>query len=262
MKIYYLVKANLHSYPPCMSQIRSIKKLGYDIEVWYGSSDNVAVEILNKERIKSAQLMVNKPKTVGLLSTLVNWITYRSEVIKKLKELDTDDLLWFGTTESALPLLGALKKYKYVSTSLELNDDNFLKKYLYKYIARNASAIVACELSRAYIMRFWYDLNKIPYVMPNKPFELQIDQKSKGSIESSRKAIDEIGEKEFIIYQGIFQNTDAVLEIAAALRDMESKYYLVLMGTNYHDTRIIEKLKRFTIRCYFLRAYLRRNILK
>mgnify|MGYP006963779989 CR=1 FL=1 len=39
MKIVYIVKTKLHYYPPCISQIRMIKKLGGDIEVIYGTCD-------------------------------------------------------------------------------------------------------------------------------------------------------------------------------------------------------------------------------
>ena len=41
-KIVYIVKTKLHYYPPCISQIRMIKDLDYDIEVLYGTSDNSA----------------------------------------------------------------------------------------------------------------------------------------------------------------------------------------------------------------------------
>ena len=39
MKVLYIVKTQLHYYPPCISQIRMLKDLGYDVEVLYGTSN-------------------------------------------------------------------------------------------------------------------------------------------------------------------------------------------------------------------------------
>ena len=37
-KVIYIVKSNLHYYPPCMAQIQMLDDLGIETEVWYGSS--------------------------------------------------------------------------------------------------------------------------------------------------------------------------------------------------------------------------------
>lgn len=34
-KVIYIVKSELHIYPPCIAQIRMLKKNGVDVEVWY-----------------------------------------------------------------------------------------------------------------------------------------------------------------------------------------------------------------------------------
>ena len=52
MKIVYIVKSRLHFYPPCVSQIRMLKKLGYEVEVLYGTCHERTLEILEKEKIK------------------------------------------------------------------------------------------------------------------------------------------------------------------------------------------------------------------
>ena len=47
-KVIYIVKSNLHYYPPCMAQIQMLDDLGIETEVWYGSSAPKALEILEK----------------------------------------------------------------------------------------------------------------------------------------------------------------------------------------------------------------------
>ena len=49
MKVLYIVKTQLHYYPPCISQIRMLKDLGYDVEVLYGTSNESALKLLAKE---------------------------------------------------------------------------------------------------------------------------------------------------------------------------------------------------------------------
>ena len=51
MKVLYIVKTQLHYYPPCISQIRMLKDLGYDVEVLYGTSNESALKLLAKENI-------------------------------------------------------------------------------------------------------------------------------------------------------------------------------------------------------------------
>ena len=46
MKVLYIVKTQLHYYPPCISQIRMLKDLGYDVEVLYGTSNESALKLL------------------------------------------------------------------------------------------------------------------------------------------------------------------------------------------------------------------------
>lgn len=45
-KVIYIVKSELHIYPPCIAQIRMLKKNGVDVEVWYGSCAKQLLAIL------------------------------------------------------------------------------------------------------------------------------------------------------------------------------------------------------------------------
>ncbi len=58
MKIVYIVKTKLHYYPPCISQIRMIKKLGGDIEVIYGTCDEKTRQLLEKKILTVSKLEI------------------------------------------------------------------------------------------------------------------------------------------------------------------------------------------------------------
>ena len=70
-KVIYLVKSNLHYYPPCMAQIQMLDDLGIEVEVWYGSSASNALEILSKRGIKLVPLSDKRLAKQGKLDTVV-----------------------------------------------------------------------------------------------------------------------------------------------------------------------------------------------
>ena len=237
MKVYmskrtiYIVKSNLAYYPPCMSQIRMIHDLGADIEVWFGSSKDSAKEILSQEGIPYVELVDPRGSASGMLDVLINWKSFRDAVKKRLKTIGSNDvLLWFGTAETAMPMIGALGDFEYVVSALELYDDIPAKKRLLGKLCRNARAVTACEITRAYIMRSWWGLDKVPYVFPNKPYGSKLEKNLPLTCDETRRIIDDLGGREFVIYQGILQNEECVAEIAKALADLDGRYPLVLMG--------------------------------
>lgn len=91
-------------------------------------------------------------------------------------------------------------------------------------------------------MRNWYGLKKLPYVMPNKPYDFQDARRKTPSIEATKKAIELVQDKKFIIYQGILKSRDYMLEMARAIRDSGTGYYFVLMGLDPEN--IFQILKR------------------
>lgn len=248
-KVIYIVKTDLHYYPPCMMQIRYLKKCGVRVEVWFASSNESALTILDKEQIPYVCLG-ESPCVNSLIGKLKNWMEFRRNVNRQLNNISQSErentLLWVGTAESAIPLYGVLQHYHYNLTMLELldGDKNKFKRTTFGKLAKKAEAIVACEVTRAYIMKYWFGLKKLPYVMPNKPYELGTTKNAEPSCDKTKQAIDVIRGKKFIIFQGIFQKVDYMKALATALSQMDSDYYIVLMGFDLYKTNAYEKLKK------------------
>lgn len=248
-KVIYIVKTDLHYYPPCMMQIRYLNACGVKTEVWFASSNDSALQILQRENIPYVCLG-ESPRVKSKLGKVKNWLEFRRNVQRQLNTIDASEidqtLLWIGTAESAIPLLGLLDKYHYNLTMLELLDDkkNELKRKLFSILAKKAVALVACEETRAYLMRYWFELDKLPYIMPNKPYELGTQKYSAPSCEKTQKAIELIKGKQFIIFQGIYQKLEYMKAVAGALAAMNSDYYFVLMGFDLNKTNAYEELKK------------------
>lgn len=245
-KVIYIVKADLHYYPPCMSQIQMLDDLGVNLEVWYGSSQNTAVNILSNRGIKACLLPIHKTFFFGKLRIIEKWIGFRKDVMRKLtQESHETALLWFGNAETLIPMRGSIKQFQYIASILELLDDssNALKRKLLIGLARKAKALVACQQTRAYIMRSWWKLDSLPYVMPNKPYGLSLRKNCDFSSDVTREAFEPLKGKKYIIFQGILQHVDFLEQIALALHDVEEDLALVLMGSDERDKTLVHRIK-------------------
>lgn len=246
MKIIYIVKSRLHYYPPCMAQIQMLKDLEVEIEVWYGSCDQNSLELLEKRGISVRKLADKRTSLPAKIDSVINWFFFRIAAKKMLKFVRNEDvILWFGNVESIIPVKGLLKHFIYNLTVLELLDDkgSNIKRKLVMGMARNARVIVACQQTRAYIMRSWWKLKSLPYVMPNKPYKLTLEKKCKASNAITEKYISKIREKRVILFQGILQHSDLLSEFAKALKSRGNSEVLVLMGSDERDRNLVHKIQ-------------------
>ena len=242
-KIVYVVKNKLHYYPPCISQIRMLNDLGYDVDVLYGTSDSNILEILTSENIKCIKIPNISDDNSSIMKKVNIWLNYRKEMKKIIKKYDCNNtLFWFGTAESCLPLKGLLKNKKYICFVLELLDEYKLKLRLLKTLMQNAIAVCVCENTRAYLQQNWWGLKELPYVFPNKPYrplEYNIDMNNK----QLKTALMTIGNSKYILYQGILQNKEELIEIAKALNNTKEHLRFVLMGIDKYNC--INEIKKY-----------------
>lgn len=230
-KVIYIVKSNLTYYPPCMSQILMMSDLGVNVEVWFGSAGETACDRLAKRGIPFTELSDVRCDALGKLDVAYNWFHFRRALLKRLAcESKEDTLLWFGTGETAMPMIGALSGWRYVISALELYDDIPIKRAMLGLLAKNAIATTACERTRAYLMKSWWHLPVLPFVFPNKPYGLEEKRDLPLTCNRTRAVVDAIGNRQFIIYQGILQNECYVAEIARALVKLGKDIVFLLMG--------------------------------
>lgn len=242
-KVYYVVKSELHYYPPCLAQIRMLNDAGVDVVAIYGSSKATAIDILKKDGIECVELVDTRGKYKGKLDKIYNWWTYRRSVLKYLRTINrADSLVWFGNVESYLPLYGALHKYHTAVSFLELLDLRSFKSRFTGCIVQKNAFLTACEETRAYVMRDNWALSKMPYVLPNKPYRIDIKKNASPSIPETKNVLQQLGDARYLIYQGIFQNIEYISAVAAALMEIRPDYYFVLMGLDKKN--IIPEIKK------------------
>lgn len=250
-KIVYILKPSVDVYPPCVSQIRIIRDLGYNVEVWYGHCGEATKKLLESNGIVMRRLCFAPDSIKSKWGKAKNWLQFRCAIKSAMKEEDPSNVLfWFGTAESAIPLFPLSKKRRMVMSVLELMDDRKIARFLSASIARKCVAVTACEKNRANIMRFWWKLSETPYVIPNKPYEIQIGVDAEPSCSEVDDALRLIGDRPFIIYQGIFQNIEYISTIAQSLNSRSNMPVLVMMGSDRRN--IVPQIKKIYSNTIFI----------
>ena len=123
----------------------------------------------------------------NIVSKCVDFISRKKKLRRLVDILMADhDILWTTTDRTARDLGSILFKYKHVMQLMELIYDipyfpkqKIIQSNIKKY-AKKAYKVVVPEYNRAQIINAWWELEKMPIVLPNKQGieELKINRRS------------------------------------------------------------------------------------
>lgn len=243
MKVVYIVYNKLHFYPPCVSQIRMIKKLGYDIDVIYGNCDEKTIKILSGENINCINLNYNNEDGINKFVKIYRILKFRKKLLLEINKYNKKKtLFWFGNAESALTLKGKMNNMKYVLSLLELYDEKSIIHKLLHGVVEKSNHVTTCEETRGYLTKYWYGLDYLPTILPNKSYKQLEERNYKGSCDLTKKIIDDIKHDNIIIYQGYINDSKELVAFADALNEVGSNYKLLLIGIDKNN--IYKKIKK------------------
>lgn len=242
-KLIYLLRGKLHIYPPCVSQIYMLTKYIDDIVVITSFCDvNLMNDLMNcgVKVVLIGDIRLNK----GIFGKISSYLYFRSHVLRKIKYEDKNNTtLWFGSADSAIALIGKLEGWNYIVNSLELYDKNFVYRNGLSYIVNKTRGLVVCEYNRAYIMKSWWGLKSLPYIMPNKPYYHPQNRNIPCEEAHLINVITQMKVSKAIIYQGLIMwSSNHIITIAHALAEIGENYCLVLLGNN--NEKMYEEIKK------------------
>lgn len=224
MKILYILKKGFHCYPPCLAQVLYLNDLGHELLVFHGDNSDYINNLFNERRIRHYTLKSDGVCTSRIQSAS-RLISYSLEALKLLNKYGSEFIVWFGNLESALFVAQSIKQ-KYVLSILELYNVGTLYDKRLKKIIKKAKAVICCETNRATIMKARYGLNNLPFVIPNKAYELPLSQ----NIELQQR-LEPYKGKKILIYQGIIAADRPIAIIAKALAKIsDNKIFLFVVG--------------------------------
>lgn len=244
--------------PPTITLFNKLVSMGHQIiyiTIYpdnYFSDDNIQNVCLYKKNIS---LQNKLPYIKGISGILWRIDTLFKKIIshrlnKKISELmDKNSFLWV-VNEMTVMFAGAsfLKNRDYFFTIYELHNRNFANRNIIK-AARNAKKVVVPEYCRAHIMKAIFDLQKVPFVLPNKsdlPDNLEPNEESKRVI-NELKALKN-NNKKIILYMGGI-NKERPLELLLKAVEDSHEYKLVILG---RSSPYLEELKNRFSNIYYL----------
>lgn len=240
-EVIYIVKEAIHMYPPCITQILTLNDQGVKVTVLCGDCSPYLIEMFKERKIK-CYIIGNKRVKYKRIGKIMSYLNFRNKawgIIQELKNENT--VLWFGTVDGAIAMTNKYKKMTYILTVLELYDQNSFYRNGLSRIITGASAVIACEENRARIMKVWWNLNKKPYVMPNKPYTHPNSARQIATSKEIEIAINKIKDKKVVLYQGIISGDRDLHVLAEALKEINLNYTLVLLGKKLHEG--VEKIQ-------------------
>lgn len=249
MKILVVHNKEINYYPPVKSLVDILLDLGHEVIIICYDHYGYAKEKENNLNCKVIGL--DELKRNGKFSRLGNIIFMKRKVRKRVSELmNSCNLIW-TTTDSTVSLLGKeLYKYKnHVMQLMELVDDTpilyykiFYKLGLHKKIpvhldryAKRAKCVVVPEINRGYILKAMWELNKLPHILPNKPYKIKLDNPDSSVLKIVEK-LKKCGKK-ILLYQGVFLKERKLEEFADAARILGNEYVFCIMGRDTEERK-------------------------
>ena len=235
-KVILTMIYDIKLFPPVISICNILSELNYEIVYIGGCSD------MNTEKVLMERNHVRFYKTPlyggnGMQRIIQQW-KYRRYVLEMLKNeyVKETTYLWLLHSETVSLFSAYLDKYDVISHLFEFK--NPTQKIAYRLLnpcypfeknLKKSKKVICCEYNRAHITKSIYDLDKVPYILPNKPYNgnVQIAQSLPFSIQ---EIISKYRNKKIILYQGVFIPERRVDYFVRAVNSLPDDYILFLMG--------------------------------
>lgn len=240
-RIIIISEHDLVKYPPMQSLLQILFELKREVCYIGYCSDKDTQHGFEKKNVVFYDLPCSFGKNI--LNRWINNIKYRRKFKAILKSLDLqkEDLVIYVHTDTAYYIHDLLEQYRYVVLFYEFINPCRSWKYKILYssyslskLLKKSVGVIHCEYNRAQITKGLYNLDKLPYILPNKPYidESIMIKTPPEEISEILTRIKKITEgKNIILYQGIFNSKERRLEeFCQAMNLLPDNYVLLAMG--------------------------------
>ncbi len=264
MKYILFLNRLLENLPPLLNGINVLASLGEEcVVITETCRDSTAAELTKKNvtvyRQYSQDEYENRSvahRKSGKFRRILRRVKkcffeerFRSYAWKTFKKIsDKEDILWVGSSETALELGTALLSHNYILHVHELCEypPNWYKNHfahqsypvyypcMTKY-ANRAKAIIVPDESRAAIARYYWGLSRTPFVIPNKYFGVKYSRNAPLTNAEYQKIIEAV-DRPIIISQGILGKLRNIENVARAIRDYLLPVQLLILGRDRQNS--------------------------
>lgn len=246
----------LPNLPPLVSLMRMLKDRGEKV-AYLGVTDYPATRMMLEElnipyRLYKFFLVAFRanPK-LNVWYKLTNWIRpylrrkWLWQQVDELSKGEDEVVIWSADMYASALLGDKARKYgrKFIQTIYELGEESgkdlfgFNIKRLYK-----EATIIECEYNRAHILKAEKGIERLPFVVPNKPYAHPEKRGLPISDAAAAKVVESWNGKRVILYQGALQSdrTELVSMITALCEGLPEAIVAIMGKRN----EFIEGLER------------------
>lgn len=240
-KVYIITQNDLVYYPPMQTLIMIMLKMGLQVTFVGSYSDEQSKTEYIKQGVTFEDIRLDERGNTLQKIIRKNSYTKRIKDFLDKSQLKDDDLIWYvysGATVCSLYKI--FENYHYVVHFYEFFKEFHSWRYRILYpkyslseFLQKAKGVIHCEYNRAQICRALYGLDRMPYIIPNKPY---VDEEKLKNVPIDIKNLisdvnKKIEGKRVIIYQGYFDAKERRLEeFIRAVGLLSEDYVLVIMG--------------------------------
>lgn len=246
-RIVVFLYENVMYYPPVLNLIECLLNNGYKVRLVSEGTKDLPAMITDSPMFESVEIGTTQSRDI--ISRLRKRSIKTNEFRRELARVGDGDIVWTVNPLAVRTLGKDLFKYsdRHVMELCELTD-TFPLYYKAKYLkypvdefGRKAWKMVVPEQNRAYIQKVGWNMDKLPYVLPNKPYYME-----SGEITDEMKPIIErmLQEtKKIVIYLGVLDPDRDLESFAKAIETIKDEYTFYLFGPMRFNDK--EAFKRF-----------------
>lgn len=238
-KIIVINVGSIYSIPPIKSLLEGLYKQNVEVTL-VTTRDGISEEDSLYKKIRICKIDEDYNSDISLILKFIRMIQLRKKIWKYVDNLyDENTLLWIISDATVKSLGPKLFSYNYVLHMYELIGTKYMvpkyklgNMHLGTY-GKNAKRVIVPEYNRAHITKAWWDLDKLPFILENKPFYPEIIEKRNLPINHSiqaRKLLEKIGNKKIILYQGILHKERPLEHFISAVDRLGDDYAFVVMS--------------------------------
>lgn len=235
MKILFLHLDNIILCPPAINTLENLLDQGHKVMLITYNIDQLDKTILVNKALSTIDLGRRINPKNQLLKFKLRY-QKRMAIRKFLKNNRKQyDLIWTTSEITVRECGNLLLDCKFVMQLMELvnyvplfGNQKLFQFDIAKY-ARTAYKVVVPEYNRAHIVKARWRLEKLPIILPNKPYRVDLSGKHS---EEANKIINVLKNesRKVLLYQGGFTQDRRFEEFAEAVKLLGDDYVLYLMG--------------------------------
>lgn len=246
MRIIYIHKDKFQKRPPVISAVMILNDLGHKVTVITENMSEYWANVFEERNMDYLMISSDYGQggLKGVFSKIKSYICFRNKVksfIEEIKRQGEEPLLWIEGAQTIVSLGTFIKKYRYVLQIQELHTNSKLQLRSIGKVISSASAVFMPEYNRTVLYKVWFNLEKRPYVLPNKPYFLPSETDLRNVKAKYQNIFNDLRGKKIILYQGWISKVRNLDNFINAAKTLGDDFMFVLLGPNQGGT--VETLK-------------------